>query len=336
MFGTIRPCRIHCFICYPKALLTSISLPMEMISAAVAVARIKKRARVSWHCHAVSAFSEPGKSIEYAKGLNLVPQFDLDTAPQADTIFIPPIWGNPDNVLEKSKQLQAWLKSQFESGVRICATGTGVTLLAEAGLLSDKPATTHWYFFNEFEARYPQVNLQRHHFITQAGQLFCCGSINALVDLVLYFIESQYGKEVSQVIEQHFSHEINRTYDKPWYSSGAARHPDEGIIEVQQWMKSHYAQHFNLEALAELANMSVRNFSRRFKAAVGQSALAYGLELKLQMACELLKETNLSHQDIADQTGFKDSAYFSRQFRQKNKLSPGEYRAMVRGKLFNV
>lgn len=324
------------FVCYPRALLTSLTLPMEMISAASAVARIKRLPDRKWPCHVVSGLSAVGEKIQFAKGIDVLPSFDIDSAPSARTIFLPPIWGNPEVLVENSPRLIDWIIEQYEKGVEICATGTGVCLLAHAGLLDGKVATTHWYYFDQFEKKYPEVSLQRHHFITQAGQIFCSGSINALVDLTLYFIENFFGKEVSQVIEQHFGHEINRTYDKPWFSTGASRHPDEGIIEVQQWMQSHYSKNFNLKALAELANMSVRNFSRRFKAAVGKSALSYGTDLKMQMARELLKDTNLTHQDIADQLGFKDSAYFSRQFKLKNKITPGAYREMVRGKLFNL
>ena len=82
--------------------------------------------------------------------------------------------------------------------------------------------------------------------------------------------------------------------------------------------------------------MSIRNFSRRFKNAVGKPALTYGVDLKIDAAKELLKETNLSHQDIADHLGYKDNSFFSRQFKQKTQLTAGEYRQMVRGKLFNL
>ena len=309
---------------------------MEMIAAASSVARLKRTENRAWRCHVVSAVSAAGQPIDFARGLRVLPDFDLTNTPAPQLVFLPPIWGNPETVIDKSASLLAWVRDLHRAGVQICATGTGVCLLAQAGLLDAKAATTHWYYFDQFERKYPKVNLQRHHFITQAGNLFCCGSINALVDLILYFIKNYYGDEVSHVIEQHFSHEINRTYDKPWFSTGAARHPDEGIIEVQQWMQTHTAQNFSLLALAELANMSARNFSRRFRAAVGKSALAYGMDLKMQMARDLLKDTNLEHQDIADQLGFKDVAYFSRQFKLKNDLTPGAYRKMVRGKLFNI
>jgi len=324
------------FICYPKALLTGLSLPMEMIASARSIARIKHKKRMKWDCQIVSASTAGIEPVKFANGINVLPNFSLQNAPKAHTIFVPPIWGNPDVVIAKNACFIDWLVRQYDSGVKIVATGTGVSILAYAGLLDDKVATTHWYYFDEFEKKYPQVNLQRQHFITQDENITCTGSVNALVDLILYFIENQFGKEVSQIIEQHYSHEINRTYDKPWFAKGASRHPDEGIIEVQQWMETHYSQHFSIKTLSEMANMSVRNFTRRFKAAVGSSALNYGLAIKMRVARELLKDTNLSHQDIADQLGFKDNGYFARLFKLKNKLTPGEYREMVRGKLFAV
>ncbi|MFT5450755.1 MAG: transcriptional regulator GlxA family with amidase domain [Enterobacterales bacterium] len=325
------------FLSYSRALLTGLSLPMEMISSARSIARIRGR-RVKWDCLVLAPNYGELESIQLSNGIKILPTHNLKTADEIDdaTIFIPPIWGNPDAVIEKNGELTDWLRKIHQQGKQIVATGTGVCLLAHAGILNNKVATTHWYYFDEFEKRYPQVHLQRQHFITQDGSITCTGSINALVDLTLYHIENEFDKEVSQIIEQHYSHEINRTYDKPWFAKGASRHPDESIIEVQQWMKTHYYQNFDLKALSEMANMSSRNFSRRFKSAVGKSVLNYGIDLKVQAAKELLKDTNLSHQDIADQLGYKDNAYFSRQFKQKIKLTPGDYREMVRGKLFNL
>ncbi len=324
------------FLAYPKALLTGLSLPMEMINSARSIARIKQTNKSRWNCYVVSSSSRSADVMTMANGIKIVPSHCLDDVPKAHTIFVPPIWGNPDVVLERNRALIEWLKLQYQRQKQIVATGTGVCLLAEAGILNGKVATTHWYYFDNFENKYPAVNLQRQHFITQDGNVICTGSINALVDLILYFIENQYGKEVSQIIEQHYSHEINRTYDKPWFAKGASRHPDEGILEVQHWMQSHFSQSFDLKSLSDMANMSPRNFSRRFKAAVGKSPLAYGVDLKMSAAKELLKETNLSHQDIADHLGYKDNGFFARQFKQKNKITPGQYRGMVRGKLFGL
>jgi len=317
-------------------MLTGISLPTEMITAANSISRIKRVNKENWQCHVVAPDNGNCQAIELAKGLHLKPTYNLANCPFPDRIFLPPIWGNPDVVVDSCPELLDWLLDIHQKGVQICAGGTAVCFLAKLGILDDKVATTHWYFFEQLEKKYPKVNLQRHHFITQTGNIICTASINSLVDLTLYFIENEFGRDVSQVIEQHFNHEINRTYDKPWFANGSTRHPDERIIEVQQWMQNHYSIPFNLTALSELANMSERNFTRRFKAAVGESALSFGLSLKMKAACDLLKSTNLTTQDIADQVGFKDPAYFSRIFKQRNNLTPGQYRKMVRGKLFNI
>lgn len=324
------------FIVYPRALMTALSLPMEMISSAKSIASIKQNRRIKWDCHVVSSLSSDKPSIKLSSGIDVMPKFNLQTAPLSNSIFIPPIWGQPDVVIRKNSELIDWIKIQHAKGIQIIATGTGVCLLAEAGLLTKKIATTHWYYFEQFENRYPDVNLKREHFITQDENIICTGSINSLVDLTLYFIESEFGKEVSRIIEQHYGHEINRTYDKPWFSEGARRHPDEGIVEVQIWMEKHFSQNFSLKSLSELANMSSRNFSRRFKTAVGKSPFNYSLELKMKAAQDLLKNTNLNLQDIADQLGFRDNAYFSRQFKKQNKVTPSAYRQMVRAKLFNL
>ena len=82
--------------------------------------------------------------------------------------------------------------------------------------------------------------------------------------------------------------------------------------------------------------MSSRNFSRRFKSAVGKSPLAYGVDLKTHAAQELLRDTNLSHQEISEHLGYKDNGFFARQFKQKTHLTPRQYREMLRGKLFEA
>ncbi len=309
---------------------------MEMISSAQSIAKIQSGEISRWCCDVVSSSSNENAPVKLTNGMQILPNFCLGTAPEVNTVFIPPIWGNPDAVIKQNEPLIQWLVERYNAGCQFVATGTGVCLLASAGLLDGKVATTHWYYFDKFERKYPKVNLKKHHFITQDEPITSIGSINALLDFVLYLIERNYGKEVSQVVEQHYSHEIDRSFDKPWFSRGDSRHPDESIVEVQQWMQNHFYQSFDLQSLSESAHMSTRHFSRRFKTAVGKSPLAYANDLKINAAKELLRETNLSHQDIADQLGYKDNGYFARQFKQLTKLTPSRYRQMVRAKLFTT
>ena len=141
------------FICYPRALLTGLSLPMEMISSARSIARINQGNRLKWECQIVSSSCEEIRPIQLTNGINILPNYNLKTAPKAHTIFVPPIWGKPGVVIAKHPQLIDWLQDQHQAGVQIVATGTGVCLLAHARLLDDKVATTHWYYFDEFEKK---------------------------------------------------------------------------------------------------------------------------------------------------------------------------------------
>jgi len=322
--------RLLYFLVYPKALSTGISLPVEMFHAVNALSKVKnKKDAIS-----VKLVSLDGKAVEVTGGIKLHCDVSLAETKQADGIFIPPMWSNPNSVLNKSDQVQSWIKEQVMGGAQVVATGTGVGLLAQTGLLDDKVATTHWYYFDAFQKRFPKVRLQKKQFITHSDNLYCTGSINAQTDLVLYLINQYLGKEALALVERHFSHEINRTYSAPFEASSI--HHDEVIIEVQLWLMQNWNQIISLSQMAQYAKMSVRNFSRRFKQATSLTAQQYLVKIKLEKAQELLKQSNLSTSQIADKTGFDDPAYFSRVFKKHFDCSPGEYRKLVRAKTFST
>ncbi|BCE00339.1 GlxA family transcriptional regulator [Marinicellulosiphila megalodicopiae] len=322
--------RVLYFLVYPKALATGICLPVEMFHAVNTLSKVKSKQDAIQ----VKLVSVDGNAVEVTGGLKLHCDLSLDETKQADGIFIPPMWSNPNSVLNNSHKMQTWIKNQVDGGAQVVATGTGVSLLAQTGLLDGKVATTHWYYFDAFQKRFPKVRLQKKQFITHTDSLYCTGSINAQTDLVLYLINQYVGKEALALVEKHFSHEINRTYSAPFEETTI--HHDEVIIEVQQWLNQNWKEHINLETMAKFSKMSVRNFSRRFKQATSLSAQQYLIKLKLDKAQELLKQTNLSTAQIADQTGFDDPAYFSRLFKKQFDCSPVEYRKLVRAKSFRL
>ena len=86
------------FISYPRALLTGLSLPMEMISSARTIARIEHRSKVNWNCLVVSPTFNSIEPIQFANGMTLLPSHNLKTVPDPSHIFVPPIWGNPDKI----------------------------------------------------------------------------------------------------------------------------------------------------------------------------------------------------------------------------------------------
>lgn len=322
------------FVLSPQMLTTSISWPIDMLHAANYVAKALCPEKPAFQLITTAVNSSAIKNDH--SPIMLSPSHTLDSIDTADLIYLPALWRNPRPTLAASTALTPWLQKHYEQGTIISGVGTGCCFMAEAGLLNHKPATTHWYYFDQFQQRYPLVKLKRQHFITQAGNLYCAASINSLADLTIHFIQQFFNREVAQHIERHFSHEIRRAYETvSYFEDGNINHSDEDILQIQLWIKSNLNKMISIENMAAQCSMSVRNFSRRFKEATGKTPLHYLQESRINTACDLLQSSNLSIGDIADKVGYSDTSHFSRLFRKKLTISPSEYRITVRAKLFH-
>ena len=310
---------------FKKVLGTSITIPMEMLHAADLIMRIDRKGYKKLVMHIASP---DGKNIHLTAGLELVCRRKLQSIESTDLVIIPALWGNPKGVVKQHPEIVQWLQLQNSKGTLICAVGTGSFFLAEGGLLENKVATTHWYYFDQFASLYPNTLLQRDRFITKAGNLYCAGS---------YFIEVFYNPEVAHQVSRHFTHEIKRSYSPSFLKHSPQNfHDDESIIEIQEWMQTRYNTSISLEHIAENFDISVRSLNRHFKKATGKTPMQYLQQVRIDNAKELLKTSNLSISEVAFSVGYPDSSYFSALFRKTISLSPKQYRLLVRKKLFNV
>ncbi|MBY6189085.1 helix-turn-helix domain-containing protein [Microbulbifer agarilyticus] len=321
------------FVLIDQMLSTGTILPLEMLRGAESRARAEKES-VSLKLVTTSVDGAPVKS---RSGFNLAPDMALDQVPDSDIIYLPALWRNPRPALKRNTGLLAWLRDQAAKGAVISAVGTGVCFLAEAGLLDDKPATTHWHYFERFASDYPRVKLKRQYFITQADRLFCAASVNALADVTVHLIRQLFGPSIASHVERNFSHEIRRPFEEIAYSEGAVHlHPDEEIVQAQTWLKQHCSDDVKLSEVAKHFDMSVRSFNRRFKLATGQTPLQYLQNVRIDMARELLQSSNLSVNEIAEKVGYQDMGHFTALFKKFLSTTPSEYRTTVRAKLFRV
>ncbi|MES2627307.1 MAG: helix-turn-helix domain-containing protein [Pseudomonadota bacterium] len=319
---------------FKKVLGTSITIPMEMLNAADLINRIDGKGYRKLHMQLVSP---DGGNIPLTAGLELVCTTKLADVTKTDLVIIPALWGNPKGIIRLYPELLAWLQLHNQQNALICAVGTGSFFLAEAGLLKNKVATTHWYYFDQFSELYPEVHLQRDRFITRAGNIYCAGSVNSVRDVMLHFIEEASNAEVANQVSRHFTHEVKRSYTSTFLKNAPQHyHDDEGIIEVQDWMHSQYHAAINMEVLAEKFDISVRSLNRRFKRATGKTPMQYIQQVRMENAKELLRTSNLSIAEVGFNTGFPDCSYFTAQFKKAVSLTPSAYRDMVRKKLFKV
>ena len=317
---------------YPDALATSVTLPMEILQAASQMASVSNRGAPQ--VKFLLAAPERGL-MRLGSGITLQPDISYGELPPLDILLLPAIWRNPMPTIRSAGVWLEQLRDLAASGTRVCSVGTGSCLLAEAGLLGGKPATTHWNYFEQFSRRYPEVELKTRHLITQSDNIYCVGSVNSIADLMVHIIGEWFGSRIARAVENQFSPEIRRTFNAAAYQNEAdSSHHDEAVVEGQQWLQEHLGSPVSMAQLAQHLDLTSRTLNRRFKQAIGMSPQAYLQSLRVAGAKDLLRHSNLSVGDIAWQLGLQDVSYFSQLFRRHCGMSPLRYREAVRGKLF--
>ena len=327
--------KVVTFLLCPQMLATSVALPMEQLRAAESIASATTKGK-SFALEFKLA-SLDGKPVTTHTGLKLIPDCAIEHITQSHITYLPALWRNPNPVLRSHSRITPWLRQQHLSGNTIAGVGTGCCFIAQAGLLNEKPATTHWYYFDEFEKKYPKVQLKRHAFITQADALYCTGSVTSLADLTVFFIEELFNLKIARDVERHFFHEVRQAYQLKHHSKEESYgHPDEVIAEAQAWMNENATKEVKIQVLAKELKMSLRTFNRRFKSATNNTPLQYLQKIKMRMAGEFLQTTNLSIAEIAFKIGYQDIAHFAALFRKHFGTTPSQYRTTVRAKLFHA
>ena len=314
-------------------LTTSISLPLEMLQAGITYSRLEKK---QFKIDSILC-AELAAPVTSTGGIRLTPDISFEQTGAGDLVIVPGLWRNPLPIAKHSKAFINWLQQQYENGATFCVIGTGVAFMAEAGLLDHKPAATHWYFLERLKQQYPTVDFKPHHLITRSGRIYCAGSVNSGADLMVHLIGLALGDSVAHKVEQQFSHEIRRPLEQILYAEDhRTSHRDEDIIELQEWIQAHFIEEISSVTLMQISGLTQRTLNRRFKEATGMSPVVYIQKLRLDLASELLKTTDLSVREVAMQSGYHDPVYFGRLFQKHFELTPSEFKRSVRGKLFYV
>lgn len=284
----------------------------------------------------IQRITPDGLPVTTSAGFELQPTHRLGEECQSDLIHIPALWRNPRPAVKKYRDYIPWLQEQHKNNINMTAVGTGVCFLAEAGLLDDKPTTTHWHYFDQLQKAYPRVQLERQHFTTKAGNIYCAASVNAMAELIVYQVERIFGQVIAKQAQRNFFHEI-RNIAEPLSLGNelASRHADESIAQAQIWIQDNLSKPLLIADIAKQFGMTERTFHRRFKRAVGTRPSDYLTEIRMVFACDLLKNTDLSILEIANYSGYPESSWFSSRFKQWSGNSPKDYRNTVRAKLFN-
>ena len=315
-------------------LVSSSTLAAEIFNFASAMARASSRQAGEVTIRRVSTDDLP---VQTSSGFELSPTHSLEDRFQSDLVHLPALWRNPRPIVKRARALTPWLRRQHQLNSSFTAVGTGVCFLAEAGLLEDKSATTHWHYFDQLQKSYPNLKLRRQHFTTQTGNIYCAASINAMAELIVYQVERIFGRVIARQAQRNFFHEIRNLSEAVSYSdSRKLQLSDELIVQTKIWMQDNLNKRSLLSYLPEKMGVQKRTLNRRFKIATGKTPGEYLNEVRMNFACDLLKNTDLSILEIASFSGFSDNSWFSARFKQWSGSTPKAYRSSVRAKTFSA
>jgi transcriptional regulator GlxA family with amidase domain len=259
--------------------------------------------------------------------IQIQPMTSIEKVRKTDLIFVPTTGLSIDDVVERNAAVVPWLRRWEKRGAAIASVCSGVGLVAASGLLDGKRATTHWALADCFRQKYPRVKWMPELMVTEDRNFYCGGGVHASLDLSLYLVEKFCGHEIALESSKALLIETPRA----WQAGFAViplktEHHDEAISRAQDWLHQNFHKTFPLDAPAQRAGMSLRNFVRRFKEATGDTPLNYIQKLRVAAAKRMLESNHRTMQEISDAVGYQDVAFFRSLFQRHTGESPSTYR----------
>jgi transcriptional regulator GlxA family with amidase domain len=217
-----------------------------------------------------------------------------------------------------------WLLDAHAKGTRIASICTGAAILGEAGLLDGRRCTTHWFVVEALQQRYPLARVVDSVLYVSDRGIVTSAGIASGIDLALALIEQSHGVQFVAEVARYLVIYLRRNGDQSQQSVYLEyrNHLYPGVHQVQNWLAEHVAESISLTELAQIAQMSVRSFSRTFRSATGLTPMQYQQRLRLEVAATLLQNSELSIEAIAARCGFNDARHFRRLWQQQFGVSP--------------
>ncbi len=265
-------------------------------------------------------------------GLTLTAPYGLEALSRAGTIVVP-AWrsiSQPPPV-----EAIAALRKAHHEGARIIGLCTGAFVLAAAGLLDGRPATTHWMYAPTLAKRYPRVHVDPRELFVDDGDVLTSAGTAAGIDLCLHVVRTDHGAEAANALARRLVVPNRRS------GGGQAQYIDQSLpeeigndplAEVVTWALENLNQQFDVEVLAARAYMSRRTFDRRFRTLTGSAPLQWLITQRVLQAQRLLETSDLSVDDVARRCGFRSPVALRGHFRRQLGVSPAAYRTSYRAR----
>jgi transcriptional regulator GlxA family with amidase domain len=229
--------------------------------------------------------------------------------------------------------LLSWLRKMSKQARRICSICTGAYLLADAGVLEGKRATTHWKFVESFARQHPGVAWDPNPIFVKDGSVYTSAGISAGMDLALALIEEDYGSALALDVARYMVVFLRRPGSQAQFSVAMTAQAAErkSLQALQVWIAENLAKDLSVETLAARVAMSARNFARVFAQELGNTPARYIEQVRVEAARTLLASTDDSVDQIANRCGFSSAELLRRCFLRQFKVAPSQYRKHFHG-----
>ncbi|WP_226575666.1 GlxA family transcriptional regulator [Acuticoccus sediminis] len=299
--------------------------PMQLMSLAAMTVLQTANTLTDVPAYGIELLSETGGLVETAAG------FCVETRPIGAATYDTLVVGAFAGTECRSQALVAQVKRLAHDARRVGSFCTGAFILAEAGLLDGRRATTHWRHLPRLERAYPRIRLLRDRLYVNDGRIWTAAGMTAGIDMVLAFVEADLGEAAARAVAERMVMERRRPGGGTQVSNLLALQPKADRIEaVLAYAKANLKAPLSVTQLADVAHLSPRQFSRAFSAAMGQSPAKVVERLRVEAAHAMIIASRHSLDTIAAETGFADRERMRRAFMRVHGRPPQDLRRISR------
>lgn len=277
---------------------------------------------VDWYRFSVCSLERA--PVRATGGVRIAASAGLRAFSGADTIVIPG-WRNPDETPPPA--LLNAVRRAHARGARLMSICSGVFVLAAAGLLDGKRATTHWRYADRLRSRYPRIQVEPDVLYVDEGNILTSAGSAAGIDLCLHVVRSDYGAEIANQVARRLVVPPHREGGQAQYVREPIRKDEAtGLAATLEWALTRLRQGLTVADLASRAGMSMRTFARRFVDETGATPHRWLTNQRLLAAQRRLEVTHDSIDEVAEAVGFETPETLRFQFRRAFGVSPSSYR----------
>ena len=309
---------------FPKAQILDITGPLEVFARTSRWLRDHQNLR--FDAYEIELVAPRAGQFETSGGLQLIAACAYTDMRAADTLLI--AGGIGYEALMKDRELLDWIRRQASKVARIGSICTGAMILAAAGLLDGKRATTHWAYCDRLAKAAPESRVERDAIFVQSDKLFTSAGVTSGMDMALALVEADWGKACALAVAQELVMYLKRPGGQSQFSRFlSAERRDDVFGNLELWVLEHLDADLSVESLARRADMSTRHFARMFTQRLGATPAAYVRRLRVEQARARIESGAARIKQVARECGFADEQKLRRAFRQVLGVSPAEYRA---------